>query len=747
MNPISVFRVAAGLVSLACLFSTGPLLAADAAFDEIVVTARKRAESLQDTPVAVTAIQGDVLTQNVFADIADIQAQVPNLSIYGSRNQSGSITAFIRGVGQADPLWGVDPGVGLYLDDVYVARAQGGLLDVFDVERIEVLRGPQGTIYGKNTIGGAIKYVSRAPTDEFEARVSASAGNFGLGELKGQVSGPIVEGKLRGKASVAYLQRDGFGTNRFTGRDVTDKDTLAFRLSADWLPLDNLTIRVAYDRTEDDAEPRGYKRLEANPNCALFLITCPPLDNNFDTESGVDPRNGTTMQGVSLVIDWQLNDAWSIKSITAYRESESDNNIDFDTTPAPITDVFATYEDDQTSQEFQFIYDPDGRFNAVFGVYLFDGTAAGQVFNNFFNATFGGTGGDGVDTESFALFGEGNFDITDQLTLFAGLRYTEEKKTADVLNQLFTDDSFTEVVPGFTTDFTRSQTFDQTTPRVGLRYQINDDINVYASYSEGFKSGGFNVRANQAAIPPESGLDASEPFRPETIDTFEIGLKSTLFDDQVLLNAAYFNSDYEDIQVSTFTSFIDQNDEPQFFGAFLNAGNAEIRGVESEFTITPAAIEWLSLQGTANYLNARPTSFVDNDDDGVVDAQVITNAPRVTGALNALVTVPLAGGEVELTGGFSYRDLSLLTTDGGVFPPDSGIPLEPLVQESFTLYNASIAYVPASGRWRLALIGRNLSDEDYLLVGYNIPVVGVRTGSFGAPRQVIGTFQYNFGAL
>lgn len=742
-----LFRIGAACALVSLVAPTGLLLAADEAFDEIVVTARKRVESLQETPVAVTSLDGDILQRNVAADISEIQAQVPNLSIYGSRNQSSSITAFLRGVGQADPLWGVDPGVGLYLDDVYVARAQGGLLDVFDVQRIEVLRGPQGTIYGKNTIGGALKFVSRPPTDEFEARVSASAGNYGLGELKGQVAGPIVEGKLRGKAAIAYLQRDGFGDNRFTGRDVTDKNTLAFRLAADWLPLENLTVRVSYDRTEDDAEPRGYKRLVENPNCAIFFASsCPPLDSNFDTESGLEPKNGTTMQGVSLVIDWQLNDAWTIKSITAYRESDSENNIDFDTTPDPITDVVATYEDDQTSQEFQFIYDDGGRFNAVFGVYLFDGTASGQVFNNFFNLIFGSTGGGGVKTESYALFGEANFDFTDQLSAFAGLRYTEEEKSADVLNQGFSDDSFTQVI-STAADFTRSETFDQTTPRIGLRYQFNDDINTYISYSEGFKSGGFNVRANQAAIPPDSGLDASDPFQPETIETFEIGLKSTLLDDQVLLNAAYFNSDYEDVQVSTFTSFVDENDVEQFFGAFVNAGNAEIRGVESEFTIAPAALEWLSLQGTANYLNARPTTFVDNNGDGLVDTQVITNAPRVTGALNAILTFPLAGGEIEFTGGFSYRDDSVLTTEGGDFPTGSGIPLEPLVQESFTLYNASVAYVPESGRWRLALIGKNLSDEDYLLTGYNLPVVGVITGSFGAPRQIIGTFEYNFGAL
>jgi len=276
--------------------------------DQIVVTARKREENIQEVPVAVTVVSGEVLEDSGAQDISEVQTEVPNLSIYPGRNQSTTLTAFIRGIGQADPLWGVDPGVGLYLDDVYVARPQGALLDVFDLERIEVLRGPQGTLYGKNTIGGAIKYLSRPLTDDASGSISFTGGDYGTADFKATASGAIVPGKLRAKAAVASLQRDGYGTNLLTGRDVSDKDTLAYRLAFDWLASENVTVKLRFDRTEDDAEPRGLTRLEANPFCPIFLgTTCPPLPDLFDTQSGLEPLNSTDSEGYALPVEWNIS--------------------------------------------------------------------------------------------------------------------------------------------------------------------------------------------------------------------------------------------------------------------------------------------------------------------------------------------------------------------------------------------------------------------------------------------------------
>lgn len=694
--------------------------------DVITVTARKREENLQEVPVAVTVVEGDKLEDLAALDIAEIQANVPNLSIYPGRNQSTTLTVFMRGVGQADPLWGVDPGVGLYLDDVYMARPQGALLDVFDVERIEVLRGPQGTLYGKNTIGGAIKYVSRRPTDEFEGRISVTGGSFSSQEVRAGFSGPLVEGKLRGKFSIASLQHDGYGDNLFTGEEVSDKDTLAFRFALDWLPSDDVTVRFAYDQTEDDAQPKGYTRLAANPLCPLFLgAACPPLDT-FDVEAGLAQINGTDAEGYSMTIEWDINDDWRFKSITAHRESDSRNNIDFDTTPAPITDVVATYFDEQDSQEFQFIYDGGGNLNGVFGFYYFDGRAGGLVQNVFFGSIFGTTDGN-TDTDSLAIFGDGSYAINDKLTFNFGGRFTEEDKNGRAFNAGYTDGTFTEVAV-VTADYDETTTFSSFSPKLGLDYQLSDDVMGYVSLSRGFKSGGYNVRAQAAAFP-----DTSKPFKDEKLTVAEVGIKSYV-NDSLVLNAAVFTGDYEDVQVSTFTSFDSDGDgeNDAFFGNFLNAGEATLSGVELEWDYRSPTATWFGLSGNLSYLDA-DADLLDENQDGVLDTQVITNAPEITGALNLNFNTEAGGGLISGFVGYAYRDDSTLTNE-----------TNPIVQKSFGLLNAQVGWLAEDGSWSITLNGKNLTDEEYLTNGYNIPVLGILTGSFGTPMTVTATVGYNF---
>ncbi|MEM7586159.1 MAG: TonB-dependent receptor [Acidobacteriota bacterium] len=719
---------------------TGDQIADQQPIEEaIVVTARKREENIQEVPIAVSLITGEALEDSGAADISDLQVQVPNLSIYPGRNQSTTLTAFLRGIGQADPLWGVDPGVGLYLDDVYIARPQGALLDVFDVERIEVLRGPQGTLYGKNTIGGAIKYVSRPLSDDTTGAISLTGGEFGTQDFKAWVSGALVPGKLRAKAAIASLQRDGYGTNLFTGRDVSDKDTLAFRLALDWLVSDDVTVKLSLDRTEDDAEPKGLTRLEANPFCPLFGITCAPNPDLFDTDSGLEPLNSTDSEGYALNIEWAINDNWQFKSITAYRESDSENNIDFDTTPAPITDVVATYSDEQTSQEFQFLYQGDGALSGVFGLFYFDGTAGGLVQNTFFGSIFGTTEGT-TDTESFAIFGDGSYQINDRLTFNFGLRLTEEDKRGVAFNAGYTDGTFT-TINAVTADYDQSETFSSFSPRLGLDYWFNDDVMGYVTLSRGFKSGGFNVRA-QATAFPESAL----PFDDEVLTVAEFGIKSVLANRSLVLNAAAFYGDYEDIQVSTFTDFDSDGDgtNDAFFGNFLNAGSATMQGLEVEFDWTSPTATWFGLSGNVSYLDAEPDDFLDANGDGFVDTQVITNAPELTGALNLNVNFPAFDGLISGSVGYAYRDESTLTNEGGPDPTNPTRPLSPIIQPSFDLINAWVSWLSGDGTWQFTINGRNLTDEEYLTNGYNIPVLGILVGSNGAPRTVSASLGYRF---
>jgi len=552
------------------------------------------------------------------------------------------------------------------------------------------------------------------------------------------ISGPIVEGKLRGKLAVASLQRDGYGENRLTGRDVSDKDSTAFRLGLDWLPSENVTVQLSADRTEDDAEPKGYQRLAPNQFCPLFLgVACAPLDDRYDTQSGLAPLNSTDSEGYALTVAWGVSDAWELKSITAYRESDSENNIDFDTTPARITDVIATYYDEQLSQELQAVYDGGGKLTGVLGLYYFDGEAGGLVKNIFLNALFGTT--DGLtQTESFAAFGDGTYQLTDRLALNLGLRVTEEEKRGVAFNAGYTDDTFT-VVNAISSDYDKKETFTSVAPRLGFDYRFTDDVMAYVSAGRGFKSGGFNVRAQATAFP-----ESAEAFDDEVLDVVEVGVKSVLADRQLVLNTAAFYGDYSDIQVSTFTAFDSDGDgvDDAFFGNFVNAGDATIKGLEVEYDFKPTAAPWFGMQGHVSWLDAEPDSVLDSNGDGFVDTQVITNAPEYTGSLRLKLDVPAFGGLFSAMVGGNYRDDSVLTNEGGADPRNPTQPLLPLVQDSYTTLDASINWLSASGHWGLRVNGYNLTDEEYLTNGYNIPVLGVVTGSYGAPTTVTAGFEY-----
>ncbi len=708
--------------------------------EEIVVTARKREENLQEVPIAVTAVSGDRLQETAAADISELQSQVPNLTIYQGRNQSSTLTAFIRGIGQADPLWGVDPGVGLYIDDVYLARPQGALLDVFDVSRVEVLRGPQGTLYGKNTIGGAIKYVTQPLTDDRSAMFSFSPGTQSNLDFRASFAGALVPGKLRGKLALASLQHDGYGTNLFTGRDVSDKKTLAGRGSLDWLVSEDVKVQFSLDFTRDDAEPKGYQRLAANPLCPLFLgRTCPPNDSRWDTQSGLAPVNGTDSMGASMVVSWHVNDSWLFKSISAYRESDSENNIDFDTTPARITDVQATYYDNQISQEFQMVYDAGTKLTGVLGLYYFDGEAGGLVKNIFLNRLFGTTDGKTL-TNSIALFGDGSYAFSDRLTLNLGLRATREKKNGIAYNAGYTDDTFSRVSV-VTADYDKDVTFDSIAPKLGLDYKFSDAVMGYVTVSQGFKSGGFNVRA-QATVFPES----AEPFDDEVLTVGEVGLKTALADGQLILNSAVFYGKYKDVQVSTFTAYDSNGDgvEDAFFGNFLNAGNATMKGVEVEFDASSHSVDWFSVNGYVSYLDLTPDEFLDANHDGFVDTQVISNAPEFTGGLHLNFDFPAFGGLITASVGGNYRDDAILTNEGGPYPGRPGQPLLPISQSAYETYDAWVSWLSPNARWRFAVNGKNLTDEEYLTNGYNIPSLGILTGSYGAPRTVLATIEYRF---
>lgn len=699
--------------------------------EAVTVTARKREETLQDVPVAVTAFTPETLDKLNIEDLADLDAQVPNLTIYAARGSTSTVTAYIRGVGQADPLWGVDPGVGIYLDDVYIARPQGALLDVFDVGRIEVLRGPQGTLYGKNTIGGAIKYISRGLPKEMEGFASITVGNYNQLDAKAALGGPIggADSGLRGRVSVASMNRDGFGENTFTGQDVSDKEINAARFQLGAYAGDDLDVQFAVDWMDDQSGVRGAKMLARNPLAPAY----PPTDDRYDIRSGMKNINDTEMKGASATVNWRASEDWAFKYVIAKRESDTETNIDFDTTPLTLVDVRAFYSDSQVSQELQANFDGGGRARGVMGVFWFNGDAGGQVLNHFYNPLlaigltnplFGDTQGY-VNTKSIAAYADWTFDLTDRLKLDVGARYTDEDKHAVALNRFYTDLSY-GTSWGTAANFDKTVNFKNVSPKVSLDYQITPDIMVYGLASRGFKSGGYNIRANTTAVP-RSG----EPFDDEKVDSYEIGSKMSFLDQRMFLNLAYFYNKYEDIQLSVFTSYTLPNGSQSFFGDFTNAGKGTVQGLEVEYQFLPTQ-NWL-ISGNLAWLDAEYDEFM-TAGVNVADTQEFTNAPEFSGALNVEYRTDLAnGGNLSARVGYSYQSEVWPTTD-----------LSPAIkQDGYGLVNAGVIW-QANDAWTFSLQGTNLADEEYRTTGYNIAAYGVLTGFYGPPRQYTLTARYNF---
>jgi len=727
----NVITTAALLASASMIPLAAPAQAQDAqasgdqARDVITVTARRREETIQDVPVAVTAIGGGQLEELGAEDITFVGQVVPNVTLETSRATNTTLTAFIRGVGQQDPVAGFEQGVGIYLDDVYLNRPQAAVLDIYDVERIEVLRGPQGTLYGRNTIGGAVKYVTRGLSDEPTLSARVSLGSYSQRDAVITASTPLSDA-VRIGGSIARLTRDGFGDNRFTGEDNYNKDILAFRGSAEFDLGPNFDLRFSADYIDDQSAPRhGYRVLPS-------LVTgAQPLDDRFDTEGGVAgfspfSENSVEAFGYSAQAEWRVNDRVTLKSITAYREDESESLIDFDSTPLPTFDAWVVYDNDQFSQEFQLLYEGD-RLNVVGGFYYLDANAF-NAFDVFFTVATQLTLGD-VNTEAWALFGEATYDLTDRLSLTVGGRYTEDERTAEVTTgALFLGQGSPyffnrpDIIPA---PFVGTRTDDAFTPRVILAFDATDELNLYASYSEGFKGGLFDPRGNFAIPEIQDGVN------PETVESYEIGLKGQFLDGRLQTNAAIFMADYTDVQIPGSEIIQLPGGGTTFEGTLTNAGAAEFTGVELEATafLTESLTAFVSL----GYVDAEYTVFEENGVN-IADQVAVQNTPDWTGNFRLNHTSPLSlfgnAGSLALNGSASYRG------DSQQF--EFANPL--LDQDAFWMVDASAAWTSDSGRFSAGLHGRNLFDEEYITSGYDFGTVDNSVLAFyGNPRTVTAT--------
>ncbi|UVO55162.1 TonB-dependent receptor [Sphingomonas sp. SUN039] len=736
---------------------------------DIVVTARRREESLIDVPISMTAISGAQLERTGAIDITDVAASAPNVTLEVSRGTNSTLSAFIRGVGQQDPVAGFEAGVGLYLDDVYLNRPQGAVLDIYDVERIEVLRGPQGTLYGRNTIGGAVKYVTRKLPNKPALSLRAAYGSYNQADGVISASVPVGDGTLRLGGAVAKLTRDGFGRNLTTGLSNYNKNVLAGRLTAEVHGTD-IFARVAADYTRDKSNTRGGHRLITS-----LATATPVLANVYDSRGAlVAPTQDVEAYGLSLFLEGKPTDWLTVRSITAYRQDDSATPIDFDALPAVDVDVPAFYNNRQTSQELQLLID-SGRFNGLIGAYYLNAKSR-TVFDVRLPGTVTALTFGNVSTDTAAIFGDFTYDLTDQISLSAGGRYTWDKRTSQIQRNVYLGSSpffgGTSAPIVRQTDFNGSADFKQFTPRASISFKPTPNHNIYASYSKGFKGGGFDPRGVGTAAPDFNGNGINGAggdqadiyrflsFRPEKVDSYEIGWKGALFDRAFTFALSAFHADYTDVQVPGSVGQT-VNGIQTFVGITTNAGRARFRGVEFEGNLVArdAFIDGakLGLQVAVGYIDARYTQFIDARGIDVANRRAIQNTPDLTISETLSYNVPIGGGSLNMSSTLSYRGDSQqfeLATPG-------------LDQPRYTLLDASLVYTAENDRWSVGIHGRNLTNRRYIVAGYNFlrqnpdtgafilangtPGInstlgneGVLTAYYGNPRQVFATVGLKF---
>lgn len=739
------------------------LEAAQPEVTEVVVTARRRSERLIDVPVAVSVHDGARLEEQGATNLANLSEMTPNVTIEPSRNTSSTIAAFIRGVGQQDSLPGLEAGVGIYVDDVYLARPQAALLDIYDVERIEVLRGPQGTLYGRNTIGGAAKYVTRKLGPIPELRMRATVGSYEQADVI-ITSGAPVNDFLRVGGTVARLSRGGFGKNLTTGEDNYDKDVWAGRFSLEINNGGALFVRLAGDYTKDRSHLPGMHRLIPG-----YASGAPVLDDVFDTRAGnVDPRASVEAGGVSLLGELAFSGV-TFKSITAWRKDRSYFPNDSDALATVESDTAAIYDNEQVSQEVQAVF-TSGRWAGVAGAYYLDATAGlGGEGSRLFSSLPGlvSTSLVGTKTENVALFADVSYELTPKVSLSVGGRYTRDTRKADIFRQSYLSGT---PLGEPATDFEGEKKFSEFTPRSSIGLKPGDNHNVYVSYAKGFKGGGFDVRGTGANAPDTNGngeRDQEEVasfllFQPEIVDSYEAGYKGSLLDDRLYVALAAFRMDYSNVQIPGIRGCLLPGGVESFCGVTTNAGEAKIQGVELEANAQPARglltdADRLSVRGAVGYIDPKFEKYITNIGGQAVDVsryRKFQNTPKWTASMTLSYDRPLTVGRIGFNTSVSYRSRTY----------QYEIPNPYIDQGGYTLLNASLVWERES--WKVGLHGRNLLDKEYRTAGYTflqadpltgellvdpetgrfIPQFGregILTANYGDPRQIFLSVEYN----
>lgn len=714
--------------------------------NEILVTARRTSERLQDVPVAVTAFGASALAERNVATLDEIAKFTPNIRFDGAAALSGgnyNATVFVRGVGQNDFAIFSDPGVGFYVDDVYYARSIGGVMDAVDIDSVQVLRGPQGTLFGKNTIGGAMIVNTTVPDlNDVSGKIEGTYGRFNRIDVKGAINVPIVPGLAGLRISAASLNRDGYVKRLIDGDTQGDRSAQMIRAKLRIQPEGSgLTIDLGadYTRARETSAPSDLLAVGNSPgitgtpfltNYNLFVapsrgivapngqrtlnpsfITASP----FETYAGGPNDNDLDLWGVQGTVAYDVGSA-TIKSISAYRNMKAYFTRDGDNTPFVFRQTTNRDKQWQFSQELQLTGKVfDNRLSYVLGGFYFKekasdiatadlaiGLQAPAAPPPFTPAVFIRNF---TDNRSLAAYGQVDFEIVPRLSVTLGGRYTSDKKT-------FTSNNIRQRDLVQFVNVTKTATFEKFTPRLGVNFKASRDILVYASYSKGFKQGGFNGR------PLVSEAEVTQ-YAPEELTTYEIGLKAQWLDGRLTTNIAGFHSKYQDIQLTV-------NQTPTNFVA--NAASGEINGLEFETVMRPA--KWFSFNAAVGYLDAQYTSI----GQGLGPTQIlpITLSSHFVKAPEWTVTT---GADIrhELSDGSEAALRVDYTMYSRIYHDVANSPI--ITDDGYGLLNARLSYMLPGKSITLSVFGTNLTDTLYLVSGNVSGAFGLAEASYGRPRE------------
>ena len=728
-----------------------------------MVTAQRREESLQDTPVAVSAFTADAIETKGIDDISEVASFTPNLVFDTTSPVSGlssGAVVFIRGIGNTDFSLTTDPGVGTYVDGVYMSRSAGGVLDVLDVERIEVLRGPQGTLFGRNTMGGAISVTSHKPADEFQGKAELTAGDFSRLDVRASVDVPFTE-TFRATFAVSEKNRDGFVDRVLVGDRLGDENKFALRASAVFEPSENLDFQFSYDYTKIDEQSAGSTLAGFTPGAGTVgygLATYGDIPagladlSQYITDGADDISYATGATGTELDINGlslhgtYRGSGFDLKYTVAHRQTEGGFYRDPDNSPHAITETLnPDYEHRQTSHELQLTGAGfDQRLKYVAGLYYFQEDGTDNVFVPVFlpspDLAVGFpaaiTNRAAVDTNSKAAYFQASWALSEIFSATAGVRQTKDEKDF-VYTQYIGADIHGNPLPFFPGAVNKdgvftpgllplvgngsgaaSDSFSETTFKFGVDASLADNTLLYYSFSQGFKSGGFVLRYVES-VPD------IRTFQPELVDSHEIGFKWQGFDDRVRLNAAAFYSDYEEVQVT----FFDSLGGP----VTANAGTVEIKGLEVELTALVSDRLLLDVSygyADAGYTTINPISGLSLTLD---ESARLVNTPENTFNIGLEYSLPIGGRQLAARVDYSYKD--------DVFNDSQNSPF--LFQEAYDTLNASIR-LSIGESVDVVVFVDNLTNERFIESGDSNFGLGFHEANYNRPREYGVTFRYRF---